>query len=256
MNKVCVITGGAYGIGKSMVEAFAQNEYLVIFIDKDEEGVSNTQTQMRDLGLQVEGYQGDIADEAVLSSFVEYVISNYGKIHVLINNACISRGGIASDCSYEDFNYVLQIGVTAPYMLTKLFKDYFVPGGSIINIASTRAFMSQKDTESYTAAKGGIIALTHALAVSFAGKLRVNSISPGWIDTNETYGNDPYPISHSDTSQHLSGRIGKPEDIARTALFLCDENNSFITGENITVDGGMSKLMIYHNENGWTYEGE
>ncbi len=174
-------------------------------------------------------------------------------IDLLVNNACVSRRGLLSNCSGADFNYVLRSGVTAPYLLTRLFLDDFRLGASIVNIASSRAFMSQRDTESYTAAKGGIVALTHAMAVSLAGRVRVNSISPGWIDTGRMYDVDYAPRhSASDTAQHPSGRVGTPEDIARAVLFLADERNGFINAENLAVDGGMTKLMIYHNDHGWT----
>lgn len=166
------------------------------------------------------------------------------------------RGGILSDCEYEDFLYVQRVGVVAPYMLARLFKDHFQGMGAIVNISSTRAFQSQPDTESYTAAKGGITALTHALAVSLSGVARVNSIAPGWIDTGAYHEEAHYEAAYStgDMAQHPSGRVGEPDDIARVVDFLCDERNSFINGENITVDGGMSRLMVYHNDCGWTYE--
>jgi len=201
-------------------------------------------------------FYGDIGEETTLRNFVDEVIRTYGKIDYLINNACISKGGILTPCSYEDFSYVLRVGVLAPYMLSQLFLPYFNQGGSIINISSTRALMSQPNTESYTAAKGGILALTHALAVSLAGKVRVNSVSPGWIDTGAYYDENYVPqYTDADTMQHPAGRVGRPEDIARVVMFLCHEGSGFITGENITVDGGMTKLMIYSGDHGWEYNG-
>ena len=151
------------------------------------------------------------------------------------------------DCSYDEFQYALAVGVTAPFYLAKLFAPYFREGGSIINISSSRDRMSQPQTESYTAAKGGIAALTHALAVSLAGKVRVNSISPGWINTSETV------YTGADAAQQPCGRVGSPADIANMVLFLCSERAGFITGENICIDGGMTKLMIYHGDHGWTF---
>nr|MCR4758816.1 SDR family oxidoreductase [Oscillospiraceae bacterium] len=128
-----------------------------------------------------------------------------------------------------------------------LFAPHFNSGGSIINISSSRDRMSQPQTESYTAAKGGIAALTHALAVSLAGKVRVNSISPGWIDTS-------YKIySGADAKQQPAGRVGNPLDIANMVLYLCSDKAGFITGENICIDGGMTRQMIYHGDNGWSY---
>ena len=155
-----------------------------------------------------------------------------------------------SECSYEEFNYALRVGVTAPFYLTKLFLPYFSPGGAIVNISSSRDRMSQPQTESYTAAKGGISALTHALAVSLGGKVRVNSISPGWIDTAYT------EYTGADAAQHPAGRVGNPLDIANMGLYLCSDKAGFITGENICIDGGMTRQMIYHNDFGWTLNEE
>ena len=151
-----------------------------------------------------------------------------------------------NDCSYDEFNAALRVGVTAPFYLTKLFLPYFAPGASIVNISSSRDRMSQPQTESYTAAKGGIAALTHALAVSLSGRVRVNSISPGWIDTSFALYAGP------DAAQHPAGRVGNPMDIAHMVLFLCSDKAGFITGENICIDGGMTKQMIYHNDCGWS----
>ncbi len=173
------------------------------------------------------------------------VISKYGKVDFLINNAIPIMKGI-NECSYEDFEYALKVGVTAPFYLTKLFMPYFTDSASIINISSSRDRMSQPQTESYTSAKGGISALTHALAVSLSGKVRVNSISPGWIDTNYKVYEGP------DAIQQPAGRVGNPLDIANMVMFLCSDKAGFITGENICIDGGMTKLMIYHADNGWS----
>ena len=229
-DKVVVVTGGANGIGKSIAEMFKKQGAHVCVIDLQENDY----------------FQGDIADQETLQTFASKVIEEYGHVDYLINNALPISKGI-HECSYDEFNYALRVGVTAPFMLTKLFLDYFNENASIVNISSSRDRMSQAETESYTAAKGGIAALTHALAVSLAGKVRVNSVSPGWIDTKGNVYTGP------DASQHLVKRVGKPEDIAYMVLFLCSEQASFITGENICVDGGMTKLMIYHDDAGWTY---
>ena len=189
-------------------------------------------------------FVGDISDKSVLERFVEEVIANHGHIDFLVNNALPLMKGI-DDCSYEEFQYALSVGVTAPFYLSKLFSTHFNTGGSIINISSSRDRMSQPQTESYTAAKGGIAALTHALAVSLAGKVRVNSISPGWIDTS-------YKVYEGhDACQQPCGRVDNPMDIANMVMFLCSDKAGFITGENICIDGGMTKLMIYHGDNGW-----
>ncbi|MDF2523908.1 MAG: dehydrogenase, short-chain alcohol dehydrogenase like protein [Clostridiales bacterium] len=230
-NKVAIVTGGAAGIGKVICEEFKKEGAHVCVIDK----------------LPNNYYVGDISNEETLIAFSAKVITDYGRVDYLINNACISRGGI-ENCSYEDFNYVLRTGVTAPFMLSKLFMNSFSEGAAIVNISSSRDRMSQPNTESYTAAKGAISALTHALAVSLSGKVRVNSISPGWIDTEGT------EFHGADNTQHPAGRVGNPLDIANMVLFLCNDKSGFITGENITIDGGMTKLMIYHNDYGWSYD--
>jgi len=236
-DKVVVVTGGANGIGRCIVEEFMKSGATVAVIDKSVESIPCDFY-----------FCGNIADEHTLAKFADELIAKFGGIDFLVNNACLSRGGILSGCGYEDFMYIQKVGVAAPYLLTKLFLPHFRTGAAIVNISSTRAYMSQPDTESYTAAKGGISALTHALAVSLAGKVRVNSISPGWIDTT----NSNLPIV--DHAQHPVGRVGKPLDVAKAVLFLCSDDSGFITGENITIDGGMSKLMIYHGDHGFKFE--
>ncbi len=230
-DKVAVVTGGANGIGKCIAEEFRKAGALVCIIDK----------------ASGDHFVGDISDKTVLESFVESVINQHGHIDYLINNALPLMKGI-DECSYEEFRYALDVGVTAPFYLSKLFMPHFNKGGSIINISSSRDRMSQPQTESYTAAKGGISALTHALAVSLAGKVRVNSISPGWIDTEYRIYNG------ADAVQQPGGRVGNPLDIANAVLFLCSDKAGFIDGENICIDGGMTKQMIYHGDNGWKLE--
>ena len=191
-------------------------------------------------------FVGDLADKETLETFVKKVISDYGHIDYLINNALPLNMAI-HEATYEQFEYALKVGITAPFYLSKLFLPYFAKHASIINISSSRDRMSQPETESYTAAKGGISALTHAMAMSLANTVRVNSISPGWIDTNDTV------YEGSDALQQPVGRVGNPLDIANMVLFLCSDKAGFITGENICIDGGMTKQMIYHGEHGWTY---
>lgn len=230
-DKVAVVTGGAQGIGKCIAEEFRKNGAHVCIIDK----------QPNDY------FTGDLAEEETLNCFAEKVVAEYGKVDYLINNALPLMKGI-SECSYEEFNYALRVGVTAPFYLTKLFLPYLSQGAAIVNISSSRDRMSQPQTESYSAAKGGISALTHALAVSLAGKARVNSISPGWIDTSYK------EYTGADAVQHPAGRVGNPLDIANMALFLCSDKAGFITGENICIDGGMTRQMIYHNDCSWRLE--
>ena len=230
-DKVAVITGGAQGIGKVIAQEFEKNGAHVCVIDIKENSY----------------FMGDLSKKEDMENFVKNVIDTYGEVDFLINNAIPMTKGI-NECSYEEFEYALKVGVTAPFYLTKLFMPYFAKDASIINISSSRDRMSQPQTESYTAAKGGIAALTHALAVSLSGKVRVNSISPGWIDTDFTV------YEGADAVQQPVGRVGNPLDIANMVLFLCSDKAGFITGENICIDGGMTKQMIYHGDFGWKLE--
>ena len=232
-NKVAVVTGGAKEIGKCICREFEKAGARVCTIDLDDNPY----------------FEGDISDEAALCRFAEKVIAEYGHVDFLINNAKPLFKGIDS-CTWEEFNYALRVGVSAPFRLTQLFLPYFAEGASVVNISSSRDRMSQPFSESYTAAKGGIAALTHAMAVSLSGKVRVNSISPGWIDTDFTVYHGP------DAVQHPAGRVGNPMDIANMVLFLCSDKAGFITGENICIDGGMTRQMIYHNDCGWQYQSE
>lgn len=230
-NKVAVITGGAQGIGKTIAEEFKKAGAKVWIIDKTEGN----------------HFVGDISNQEVLERFANEVVKKHGKVDFLINNAMPITRGI-EECTFEEFQYALNVGVTAPFYLSKLLMPYFNEGASIINISSSRDRMSMPQTESYTAAKGGIAALTHAMAVSLSGKVRVNSISPGWIDTAYTVYEGP------DAVQQPAGRVGNPLDIANMVLFLCSDKAGFITGENICIDGGMTKQMIYHGDHGWKLE--
>ncbi|MCF2595862.1 SDR family NAD(P)-dependent oxidoreductase [Pseudoflavonifractor phocaeensis] len=230
-DKIVVITGGAGGIGRCIRGEFEKAGAKVCVIDLADNPY----------------FVGDIGEEATVRRFAEKVIADHGHVDYLINNAPPLFKGI-DQCTYEEFNYALRVGVSAAFLLTQLFLPHFAPGASIVNISSSRDRMSQPFSESYTAAKGGIAALTHALAVSLSGKVRVNSISPGWIDTG-------YTVYHgSDALQQPAGRVGNPLDIANMVLYLCSDKAGFITGENICIDGGMTRQMIYHNDWGWTYQ--
>lgn len=230
-GKVAVVTGGARGIGlciRQKLEAAGATVRVIDLLENDD-------------------FVGDLADKATLERFAEKVLAEHGRVDILVNNAAPLMTGITVG-SYEDFEYALRVGVTAPFYLSKLFAPHMPAGSSIINISSSRDRMSQPETESYTAAKGGISALTHALAVSLAGRVRVNSISPGWIDNAYTVYEGP------DATQQPAGRVGDPTDIANMVVYLCSDMAGFITGENICIDGGMTRLMIYHGDHGWRLE--
>lgn len=231
-DKVAVVTGGAQGIGRCICEEFAKQGAKVCTIDL----------------LENDFFQGDVGKKEDLERFAQKVIQTYGRVDFLVNNAKPLFLGIDT-CTWEQFNQALQVGVAAPFYLTQLLLPYFGEGASIVNISSSRDRMSQPFTESYTAAKGGIAALTHALAVSLRDKARVNSISPGWIDTTGSQ------FSGADETQHPAGRVGTPQDIAQMVLFLCSDKAGFITGENICIDGGMTHQMIYHDDCGWRFHG-
>ena len=227
-GKVAVVTGGARGIGAAIAQAFREVGATVHIIDI----------------VPGDWFVGDVSDKATLERFAARVIEASGHVDVLVNNALPRMKGL-DECTYEDFQYALAVGVTAPFYLTKLLAPHFAAGASVVNIASSRDRMSQPQTESYSAAKGGISALTHAMAISLAGRVRVNSISPGWIDTEYRTYDGP------DAVQHPAGRVGNPMDIANMVLYLCSEKAGFITGENICIDGGMTRQMIYHDDYGW-----
>lgn len=229
-DKVVVVTGGAHGIGKCIAEEFRKRGASVAVIDV----------------RKGEHFVGDISKKEALENFADDIIHKYGKVDYIVNNALPLMKGL-DECSWEEFQYALAVGVTAPFYLVKLLAPHLAADASIVNISSSRDRMSQPQTESYTAAKGGIAALTHALAVTLRDKARVNSISPGWIDT------DFKDYAGPDATQQPAGRVGNPMDIANMVLFLCSEKAGFITGENICIDGGMTRQMIYHGDYGWTF---
>ncbi|WP_414043157.1 SDR family oxidoreductase [Macrococcus sp. EM39E] len=232
-NKVIVITGAAQGIGKHFADTFRAQQAIVCDID-----------------IQPGCYfQGDISDTAILDQFISKIITEQGKVDYIINNALPIMKGI-DDCTVDDFNYALQVGITAPFYLVQQLMPYFNAHAAIINMSSSRAHMSQPQTESYAAAKGGISALTHALAVSLREKARVNAILPGWIDTTGT------TYTGNNNAQHPAGRVGVPNDITQMVLYLCSDAATFITGQEFVIDGGMTKQMVYHNDQGWLYENQ
>lgn len=227
-DKVVVITGGAGGIGKQLAKDFEDEGANVCIIDRNDN----------------EYFVGDVGDKNTLERFAHKVINQFGKLDILINNAPPKMIGI-NEASYEDIEDSLRSGAISAFYLAKLFSDYFNESASIINISSTRASMSQSQTESYTMAKGAISALTHSLAMSLAGKVRVNTVIPGWIDTSDGH------FTGADVEQHTVKRVGKSSDISNVVTFLVSDQASFINAQEFVVDGGMSKTMIYSGDEGW-----
>jgi NAD(P)-dependent dehydrogenase (short-subunit alcohol dehydrogenase family) len=245
-QKVYVVTGGARGIGRALVEYLISIGHFVFFIDiridLAKQMIESLDSEML-VFIPCDLSQKEDIEKAVIA------IENYGKtIDCLVNNAAISSGGLLTS-SYEGFMHTLSVNLVAPFYLSKLIEPMMNLKSSIINIGSTRAFQSQKDTESYSASKGGIISLTHAMMMTLDGKIRVNAISPGWIDTSSDQDNDVL-----DHKQHPSKRIGLPKDVIHAVMYLSSDDNDFLNGQNIIIDGGMSKQMIYHKDENWEYK--
>ena len=236
------ITGGAEGIGKAIVEAFCRAGNQVAFCDINE---TSGQETARTIGAIF--HRVDVSDKNALESCMQAILTEWNDIDIIVNNVGISEFSSITETSVEDFDKILSINLRPVFITSRLLAIHRKkrpspnPYGRIINICSTRYLMSEPGCEGYAASKGGIYSLTHALALSLSEwNITVNSIAPGWIQTHNYDQLQP-----KDHSQHPSRRVGKPEDIARMCLFLCEENNDFINGENITIDGGMTKKMIY-----------
>jgi NAD(P)-dependent dehydrogenase (short-subunit alcohol dehydrogenase family) len=247
-GRVAVITGGARGIGRGTAQAFLAAGYRVVIADSDGEV---GQEAVRDLAGEgrVRFVETDVASEKAVERLVETTLTEFGVLDVLINNAGIMAHSPLAELTLETWQKVLAVNLTGPMLCARYAAPHLRKrGGAIVNIASTRALMSEPDTEAYSASKGGLLALTHALSVSLGPEIRVNAISPGWIDVGpyqkEVARLEVAP-SAADHRQHPAGRVGTPGDVANLALFLADPGNGFITGQNFVVDGGMTKKMIY-----------
>jgi NAD(P)-dependent dehydrogenase (short-subunit alcohol dehydrogenase family) len=243
INKSILITGGAKGIGKAIALAYCEKGATVIFCDKDRQSGKQLESFLQSQNYKAHFYEIDLEHVQDITAMFRYIIKNHQKIDILINNAAVMTHRNIDDITEENWNTAININLRAPFFCSKEFALYHKAGdyGRIINISSTRNLMSEANTEPYAASKGGILSLTHALAMSFSDrKIIVNAISPGWIETG-----DYTALRGIDHSQHPSKRVGKPEDIARACLFLTDEKNDFINGENLVIDGGMTKKMIY-----------
>ena len=234
--KTATVTGGGHGIGKGIVKKLLQEQCKVIVLD------SNTGylLELKNEYPQVETLLCDVGNPNEVQQAMKQIESLFGKIDYVVNNAGISVFEPIETLSVEMWNRILSVNLSSMFYMVKFGKPLFSDSSAIVNIASTRALMSEPDGEAYGASKGGIVALTHALAVSLGPKTRVNCVSPGWIEVNN-YEN----LSEADHTQHPVGKVGKEEDIAETVWFLLSDKAAFITGQNIVVDGGMTKKMIY-----------
>ncbi|WP_079515868.1 SDR family NAD(P)-dependent oxidoreductase [Rossellomorea marisflavi] len=243
MERIICITGGTNGIGRGLVKAFAEKGWIVEFMDIDESGLGFAE-ELNGQGHKTRFHKVDVGDHAAVAGAFSKIGADHGKVDVMINNAGVSKFKSFWELEPEEWDRILSVNLGSVFHCSreaaKLMKD---GGGSIINLSSTRAFMSERDTEAYSATKGGIYSLSHSLAITLSEfGIRVNSISPGWIATE-----DSESLRDIDHAQHPAGRVGKPEDIARACLFLSDPENDFITGENLIIDGGMSRKMIYEH---------
>jgi len=242
-GKVVIVTGGARGIGREIATAFARQGACVVVGDKNATGAEQTAFDIREENGDAIALAVDLAEPREIQEFIDRSADKFGSIDVLVNNAAVMIDKPPEDLAVEEWDHVLSVNLRAPFLCAREAAGHLRKrgGGSIINIASTRAVMSEAHTESYSASKGGLLALTHSLAVSLApDRIRVNAISPGWIQ-NEDYDS----LETADHEQHPAGRVGRPQDIARTCLFLADPANDFITGANFIIDGGMIRKMIY-----------
>ena len=247
-GKVAVVTGGGQGIGKATTKALIENGYAVVIAEVDREAGAETARHYSSRGL-VRFIHTDIADEVAVKSMIRDTIRHLKRVDLLVNNAAISVNKPLASLSLPEWNRVIGVNLTGAFLCAKHAAPHLKrTEGSIINIASTRALMSEPDTAAYSASKGGITALTHSLALSLGPHIRVNCISPGWVDTSgwkKKRAVSKDRLSAADQSQHPCGRVGKPEDISSLILYLASPASAFITGANFVVDGGMTRKMIY-----------
>ena len=242
-DKVVIVTGAGSGIGRSIAIAYASEGAKVVIAEKDPVTGPETEKLITSAGGIACFIQTDVSFPAEIASMTTSAAEMFGTIDILVNNAGFGRWKTPYDLTVDEWDEVINTNLRGAFLCAReaarIMREH--GGGSIINIASTRALMSEPDSEAYAASKGGIVALTHALAASFSNDhIRVNCISPGWIETG-----DYSKLREADHSQHFSGRVGRPEDIAGACLFLSSSENDFINGENIVVDGGMTRRMIY-----------
>lgn len=240
-EKSVIVTGAANGIGKSIAETFAAKGAFVILLDKDIQAGGKTCESINSTGGKAAFIPADISLPDIVRESVRKAAGLLGKVDILINNAGFGIWKSPYELSTDEWDSVINTNLRGTFLCSREASVFMrkTGGGSIINISSTRAFMSEPSSEAYAASKGGIVALTHAMSASLSkDNIRVNCISPGWIETGD-YGK----LKESDHKQHFSGRVGKPQDIANACIFVAE--NDFINGENIIIDGGMTRKMIY-----------
>jgi NAD(P)-dependent dehydrogenase (short-subunit alcohol dehydrogenase family) len=248
LTKTCLVTGGAQGIGAAITRAFAGRGYDIIIVDIDQQACQENAEFILAAGGRCGYYAVDIKNDHAVAGVMADLAKQGIGLNVLVNNAGISAA-TPLEAPMQEWDRVLNTNLRGAYLTVKYGLDLMAAGSSIINIASTRAMMSEADWHAYAAAKGGLVALTHSLAVTLGDRgIRVNAISPGWIVVSEwqkSSNRQPAALRPVDLAQHPAGRVGKPEDIAAACLFLASDEAGFITGTNLVVDGGMTVKMIY-----------